>query len=216
MLVNFFFPSLLYWLIGFALVDMPGLLLNALREASSRNSSVPSHKKLDNSGFSFYGRSYGVASGVGLIESPGLTATKDAGSTLIVANYSYSERGYFSKVQCMYNQTSNVSFASLGGFEGMYPNNPWKAPVMVLQAVGSLPTGEWTGFTTMGIVDNSTAFALAAQANDTHYMYGLFGGKFYNYFELHPMRSHVQSTVIQRHGRRDSSEHYSNANFEYQ
>jgi hypothetical protein len=50
--------------------------------------------------------------------------------------------------------------------------------VMALQAVGSLPTGEWTGFTTMGIVDNSTAFALAARANDTHYIYGLVGGNY--------------------------------------
>lgn len=148
---------------------MSGLLLNALREASNRNSPVSSHKKLDNSGFSFYGRSYGVASGVGLVDSPSLTAT----------NYSYSEPGYMSKVQCIYNQTSNLTFANLGLFQGTYRNSPFTGSVRALQAVGSLPTGEWTGFTTMGIVDNSTAFAIAAQANDTHYSYGLMGGNFY-------------------------------------
>jgi hypothetical protein len=158
------------------LADIPDLFLTALREDSNSSSS---QKKLDNSGFSFYGRSYGVASGVGLVGPPTLNSTQAIDSTPIVTNYSYSEPGYVSNVQCIYNQSSNLSFANLELFQGTYDDSPFTGSVMALQAVGSLPTGEWTGFTTMGIVDNSTAFALAARANDTHYIYGLVGGNYY-------------------------------------
>jgi hypothetical protein len=156
---------------------MSGLLLNSLSEASSSNSSIPQHKKLDNSGFSFYGRSYGVGSGVGLVDSPTLVTPQNSNSTPSVTYYEYAEIGYISGVHCIYNKSSNLSFADLQWIQGEDKNKA----VTVLQAVGSLPTGEWTGFTTMSYYGNGTAVALAAQANDTEYLYGFIGGYHYHY-----------------------------------
>lgn len=83
-----------------------------------------------------------------------------------MTNYRYSEQGYVSDVQCIHNQSSNLSFVDLGGTDY----------VRALQAVGSLPTGGWTHGFIMGSPDDSMAFALAAQANDTNYLYGLISG----------------------------------------
>jgi hypothetical protein len=165
---------------------MSGLLLNSLSEASSNNYSVPQHKKLDNSGFSFYGRSYGVGSGVGLVDSPTLITPYSLDGRPAVKYYEYSEIGYISGVYCTYNRSSNLSFIDLQwiqgqGIQGQDKNRTFKETITVLQAVGSLPTGEWTGFTTMSYYGNGTAVALAAQANDTQYFYGFIGGYYYNY-----------------------------------
>jgi hypothetical protein len=127
-----------------------------------------------------------------LLDPPAYSTSKDgseSGSTSIVTAYTYSEPGYFSGVQCIYNHSSNLNFTNLALIQGTDGNSPFTGSVMALQAVGSLPTGEWTGFTTMSIVDNETAFALAAQANDTHYMYGLIGGRFYTILD------HIQCSV---------------------
>lgn len=50
--------------------EKTGLLVNSIREASSTNTSLPRLNKLDNSGYKFSGRSYGVASTVGLVPEP--------------------------------------------------------------------------------------------------------------------------------------------------
>jgi len=114
---------------------MSGLLLNSLSEASSSNFSVPQHKKLDNSGFSFYGRSYGVGSGVGLVDSPTLVTSQNASNKPSVTYYEYAEIGYISGVRCIYNESSNLSFADLQWIQGQDSHKV----VTVLQAVGSLP-----------------------------------------------------------------------------
>ncbi|KAH7011960.1 hypothetical protein EDB80DRAFT_407876 [Ilyonectria destructans] len=44
-----------------------GLLLNSVEQAPSRDTSIPRYRKLDNIGFTYHGRSYGVASTVGLV-----------------------------------------------------------------------------------------------------------------------------------------------------
>ena len=161
----------------FCSLVLPGLLLNSVRDASSRNSSIIQHKKLDNSGFSFYGRSYGVASGVGLT-SP--NTTQYAQRVPQITKYSFSETGYHSRVQCTYNKSSNLGFEQLDLVQGGDIGSPtFSGSVVVLQAVGSLPTGEWQGFTTMSIVGPSTAIALAAVADDTRFFYGFIGGDFY-------------------------------------
>ena len=163
----------------FCSLDLPGLLLNSVRDASSRNSSVSQHKKLDNSGFSFHGRSYGVGSGVGLI-SPNTTQYEYAQRAPQITSYSFSEAGYLSHVLCTYNKSSNLSFEQLDMVQGGDIGSPtFSGTVVVYQAVGSLPTGVWQGFTTMSIVGPSTAVALAAVADDTRYFYGFIGGSLF-------------------------------------
>ncbi|KPM44594.1 hypothetical protein AK830_g1969 [Neonectria ditissima] len=83
-----------------------GLLLNSVEQASARDSSTPHYRKLDNTGFTYHGRSYGVASAVGLVESKRTDNTKQA--TLL--NYTFLEDGYLSNVSCQYNRPSLIAF----------------------------------------------------------------------------------------------------------
>ena len=161
-------------------LDMPGLLLNSVRDASSRNSSTPQHSKLDKSGYSFYGRSYGVASGVGVIDPPSMTVAQGQQELTRIKSYSFSESGYVSRLKCALNESSNLYFQDLQGIDGG-AQRTWNftGSVMILQAGGSLPTGSWLGFTTMAIVNNSTAIALAAVYDHTRYFYGVVPGLFY-------------------------------------
>lgn len=59
----------------------------------------PVHRKLDNTGFSYMGRSFGVGALVGLMDQ-GMTSNTQ------VAGYVFQEEGYMANVTCMYNITS--------------------------------------------------------------------------------------------------------------
>ena len=164
-------------------IVLPGLFLNSLRDASSRNSSTAQHKKIDSPQFTFYGRSYGVASAVGLIGTPSMASSDGRQYLPEVTHYSFSENGYDSAVKCTYNESSDLRFEALQLVQGQgnAPDSPFTGSVTVFQAVGSLPTGVWNGFTTISIVNNSTAVALASVSNDTAYCCGFLGGSYYPY-----------------------------------
>lgn len=165
------------------LLVLPGVLLDSVRGSSSRNSSIASHKKIDSPQSSFYGRSYGVASAVGLLGSPDISGLEGREYPPRVNQFSFREGGYNSAVQCTYNAASDLRFDLLQEIPdpGSATNRSYTGNIVVLQAVGSLPTGVWQGFTTISINDNQTAVALASVANDTAYLYGFLGGNFYHY-----------------------------------
>jgi hypothetical protein len=151
-----------------------GLLLNSIRTASSANASSPRYSKLDNTGYTFVGRSYGAGSGVGLVEDP---FPSESGYHGTLRNYSFAQPGFTSSVTCIYNQTSDLLLFELGTFptpDGYYaPTGYW--------ANGSLPIGDWFGFPAWGVVNNATIFAMAAIADPTtnRSMYGLISGTDY-------------------------------------
>jgi len=70
-------------------------MLDEASLATAPNSSFQMHRKLDNSGFVFYRRSYGVGASVGLATLP------DSG----VQQYTFYEDGYMSNITCWYNKT---------------------------------------------------------------------------------------------------------------
>ncbi|KAK7398449.1 hypothetical protein QQX98_012173 [Neonectria punicea] len=102
-----------------------GLLLNSVEQASARDSSTPHYRKLDNTGFTYHGRSYGVASTVGLAEPMRTSNTNQA--TLL--NYTFLEDGYLSNVSCQYNRSSLIDFNDSNAVEtpgGIYgPQGLW-------------------------------------------------------------------------------------------
>ena len=90
------------------------------------------------------------------------------------------ESGYNSAVRCTHNATSDLRFEELQYLQGEAPEtNSFFIDTAIFQAVGSLPTGAWGGCTTVSVVDNSTAVAIAGVANDTAYLYGFLGGTAY-------------------------------------
>ncbi len=163
------------------MVAKTGLLLNSVDQASSADSSIPQYKKLDNTGFTYHGRSYGVASTIGLVDPTQSMKTADA----TVLNISFAENGYVSEVSCAYNDSSQLAFHELnyvatpGGIYG--PMGLWTN--------GSLPNGEWEGFPTWGVLNSDFVTALAAVNSPAQYVYGFAAGK--NYSELNRTQCEV-------------------------
>ena len=96
-----------------------GPLLSSAAGASSNTSKILLHPKLDNTQFSYRGRSYGVGSSVGLMD---MTISQNAQA----AGYIYQEEGYMTNVSCIYNNTSNFTLSG--------PVNEW-----IYAASGYLP-----------------------------------------------------------------------------
>ncbi|PYH79461.1 hypothetical protein BO82DRAFT_356433 [Aspergillus uvarum CBS 121591] len=68
------------------------------------------HPKLDNTGYSYTGRSYGVGTSVGLTDS-GLRTTYPHAT-----GYTYVEPGYVAHVECAYNRSSAFRLEELGEY----------------------------------------------------------------------------------------------------
>ncbi|GKZ64551.1 hypothetical protein AnigIFM50267_005618 [Aspergillus niger] len=82
-----------------------GLLTSLVSSASTASPltgslRARSHAKLDSTGYSYSGRSYGVGSPVGLADE------NVTSSYPYAANYTYRERGYLAHVSCLYNTSS--------------------------------------------------------------------------------------------------------------
>ncbi|KAL1594437.1 hypothetical protein SLS60_010197 [Paraconiothyrium brasiliense] len=96
-----------------------GPLLSAAAGASSNDSLAKiTHSKIDNTQFSYTGRSYGVGSSAGL--------TDFVFTQVNAASYKYNEYGYLTTAQCIYNQSSNFTLSG--------PVNEW-----IYAAAGTLP-----------------------------------------------------------------------------
>lgn len=96
-----------------------GSLLSSAASASSVGRKRQLHPKLDNTQFSYEGRSYGVGAPAGLTDFLISSNTQ-------VAGYIYQEEGYMCNVTCIYNTTSDFR---LDG-----PVGEW-----IYEALGSLP-----------------------------------------------------------------------------
>ena len=86
-------------------------LLNTAREATAPKISEPRiHSKLDSPAWTYYGRSYGAGSSVGLQLNSSTTTTSDIPENFQLNNYSFEETGYNASVQCHYDSQSNLTF----------------------------------------------------------------------------------------------------------
>ncbi|KAL1801589.1 hypothetical protein ACET3X_001931 [Alternaria dauci] len=97
-------------------------LLASAAQASSFGMDSHVHRKLDNTRFSYRGRSYGVGAAVGL-KDQAITSNSQ------IAGYIYEEAGYVANVTCTYNATSNFTLSG--------PVNEW-----IYAASGNLPDSE--------------------------------------------------------------------------
>ncbi|KAH7249495.1 hypothetical protein B0J15DRAFT_57870 [Fusarium solani] len=81
-------------------VQLLGSLLAGAAAASPIHNSSRMHEKLDSTGYTYVGRSYGVGSSVGL----GQVNFKEGRDLL---GWKYQEVGYAAKVNCIYNKSAN-------------------------------------------------------------------------------------------------------------
>ena len=101
---------------------------------------------MDNTRYSYVGRSYGIGSSVGLVD--------EAFSHNITQNYTYNEIGYDSWVHCAVNSTSDWTLSSAGyDIDNSLPTIYW--------AAGTLPNGNPEGYAACGLGKSSrNIFAL--------------------------------------------------------
>lgn len=81
-------------------ITMEGALLSTAASATTVDGSLRRHVKLDDTGFTYIGRSYGVGASAGLTDPEMLSDT-------LTTTYSYQETVYNAKVQCIYNASTD-------------------------------------------------------------------------------------------------------------
>ncbi|GFF54514.1 hypothetical protein IFM46972_10041 [Aspergillus udagawae] len=106
-----------------------GLLTPLVASASTATTvdgSIRSHNKLDNSGYTYHGRSYGVGAPVGLVDDTLRRENPRA------TNYIYQETGLAADVACIYNHTSQFTINEVGNvlyaLMGPLPDSNLSAP----------------------------------------------------------------------------------------
>lgn len=82
-------------------ISMLGSLLSSVNSASPVDGGMRNHVKLDNTGYSYHGRSYGVGASAGLLDESVLKTPR-------ATNYSYNEVGLEAAVSCIYNGSSLI------------------------------------------------------------------------------------------------------------
>ena len=143
--------------------DLLGVILTQAGSASSFNNTTPTFRKLDNTRYTYTGRSYGVGSSVGLADG-GFASNNTQG-------YTYSETGYSTHAHCTVNTTSDWKIENANRY-------PVKTLPDVYLVNGTLPTGQAEEYAACGFgsTDNITAlvgnsdggrnvFAIAAVSN---------------------------------------------------
>lgn len=111
--------------------DVVGLLLYSAQRASNQDApsgNISAHAKLDNTGYTFYGRNYGAGSLVGLSTIP---------DTLVPLYYTYEETGIVASTSCQRNTTSN--------FEIVYNTSSYglsRWPCTTGYTHGTFPSGD--------------------------------------------------------------------------
>ncbi|RAH85561.1 hypothetical protein BO86DRAFT_275037, partial [Aspergillus japonicus CBS 114.51] len=110
------------------------------------------HPKLDNTGYSYTGRSYGVGASVGLTDS-GLRTTYPHAT-----GYTYVEPGYVAHVECAYNRSSAFRLEDLGEYALYAARGPLPDSVNASRRDGG-EYSVYTGYSTRTIV----AVGVAAQ-----------------------------------------------------
>ena len=150
--------------------DHVGLILTQAASASSIGNHSQPVRRLDNTRYTYVGRSYGVGSSVGLVdESFAQNATR---------GYTYHENGYLSHVQCIQNSTSSWAISSTGyNFQDGYPNIYW--------VEGHLPNGNGEAYTACGLGSSDNIFVLIGSPgqNGSENMFAIAAGQNYAAFD---------------------------------
>ena len=145
--------------------DLQDLILNAAASATSRDGTAQNHSKIDNSRYSYTGRSYGVGASVGLVDDL-LNSSK-------VLSYSYIETGYRAQVSCIMNTTSNWTISDYAFSDtGFAPN--------IYIAGGTLPNGVSDDYAACGLVSSDQNVALIGHAFNGQNVFAIAAGQGYS------------------------------------
>ena len=158
--------------------NLQGLILNDAVSATRPDNVTRIHRKLDNTGYSYTGRSYGVASSVGLVDQ--------TVSTTAILSYQYNESGYLSNVSCIVNATSDWALSGpvYTPQDGTYPN--------IYLASGTLANGNAEKYAACGLAGSEEIFALVGSARSGQNIFAIAAGQ--NYATLDKAQCTVRFT----------------------
>jgi hypothetical protein len=135
--------------------DRFGFLITDGSAATSVNDQPVQHTKNDNSNYTYIGRSYGVGSSVGLTDD----ATQARYGTM---GYQYTETGYQSSVECIYNSSSQFQLVLI---QAGVPEPMWETPSLFL-ATGSGPNTTRSAACAAGNLTDCGGFVTAGLGGD--------------------------------------------------
>ncbi|RAL09770.1 uncharacterized protein BO97DRAFT_395817 [Aspergillus homomorphus CBS 101889] len=143
-------------------------LISSANTASTVDGSARVHAKLDNTGYAYRGRSFGVGSSVGLTDTVLRAAFPHA------THYTYTEPGYAARVHCAYNRSSAFFLQDLAQYALYAARGPLPDSVNASDR-GAGEYSVYTGYSTQTIV----ALGVAAQPvvySRTRYVAAAAGG----------------------------------------
>jgi hypothetical protein len=143
-------------------VLMQGSLLASAASATPVDGSTRQHRKPDYSQYTYFGRSYGVAASVGLLDEMTLPDKTPV-------SYTYEERGYKTDVRCSYNASSEYIIKDLTGLDMLYA------------AKGNIPNSDVPEYSVMlgHNMDAIVALGVTKNQNDPRRMVPIAAGKSY-------------------------------------
>ncbi|RAH51505.1 uncharacterized protein BO95DRAFT_510025 [Aspergillus brunneoviolaceus CBS 621.78] len=141
-----------YFTYSVGLAQLTALISSASMATPLLANASRVHPKLDNTGYSYTGRSYGVGAAVGLTDSA-LRATYPHAT-----GYTYREPGYVATVECTYNRSTAFRLEELGEYALYAARGPLPDTVNASQRSGG-EYSVYTGYSTRTIV----AVGVAAQ-----------------------------------------------------
>jgi hypothetical protein len=145
--------------------DLQGLILNDAASATSVGNLNRTHRKLDNTGYSYIGRSYGIASSVGLVDQT-LNTTE-------ILGYRYNETGYLFRVSCIVNTTSDWAL-----YGPIYASDDLTYPNLYLVS-GTLPNGNPEVYSACGLGHSKGILALVGSHRNGLNFFSIAAGQNY-------------------------------------
>lgn len=124
----------------------------------------------------YHGRSYGAASSVGLINSlpDSLSPSRNVNISQ-TSGYQVEETGYFSNVDCCYNENANVTISTLTDNENVYEYDPGDTLGM-FWPTRTLSTGPILRSAVFAFDNNGTVVFVAAVRDTSDYVYDFVNG----------------------------------------
>jgi len=143
--------------------DLVGLILTQAASASNIGNATQPVRKLDNTRYSYVGRSYGIGSSVGLVDESFAQNT--------TRGYTYNETGYLTQVQCIVNSTSLWAISGEDSFRSSLPD--------LYMVAGNLTNGNSESYAACGFGSPENITALVGSTGQDRSVFAIAAGKTY-------------------------------------
>ncbi|EJT75156.1 hypothetical protein GGTG_05093 [Gaeumannomyces tritici R3-111a-1] len=164
-----------------------GALQNVIATASTKTADdqTSRYPRLDNTGYWYSTRSYGVGM------SAGLNQTRWTGRSGVIQSYGYQESGYWTNVECKRNVTKPEWWHIANFEDGSFTFTNSRAQMHLGWAWADLPNGNWSGSQVWSENESLNTTVVIANSNQRgRYMYGFVAG------DAYPSLQGVQCSVI--------------------